>query len=157
LSASLGPLQVGDDAPDFELRDQHGRTVRRSALRGEQAALIVFYPWAFTGVCGSELTALQQRLDDIKRRDVALLAISTDSMFALRAFADQRGLTFPLLSDFWPHGAVATSYRVFDQGVGAALRGTFLVDRRGVLRWSLRNDIGDARDVDDYMKAIAAL
>lgn len=150
-------LSVGDPAPDFELTDQHGQPVRMSELRGHRAALVVFYPWAFTGVCGGELQALQQRLDEIVSDEVALFAVSTDSMYALRAFADQQGITFPLLSDFWPHGAVAAAYGVLDDGIGIALRGTFLVDRGGLVRWSVVNGIPDARDVDDYKKAIAAL
>jgi alkyl hydroperoxide reductase subunit AhpC len=78
-------------------------------------------------------------------------------MYALRAFADQHGFTFPLLSDFWPHGAVASAYGVLSDRVGIALRGTFLVDKEGVVRWSVVNDIPDARDIDDYKAAIAAL
>jgi peroxiredoxin len=157
VSLSSSSLSVGDQAPDFELRDQHGQPVRLSSLRGHKAALVVFYPWAFTGVCGSELDVLQRQQDEIVSDDVALFAVSTDSMYALRAFADQRGLTFPLLSDFWPHGAVASAYGVFSEEIGIALRGTFLVDRDGTVRWSVVNDIPDARDIDDYKKAIAAL
>ena len=78
-------------------------------------------------------------------------------MYALRAFADQHGFTFPLLSDFWPHGAVAASYGVLSDEVGIALRGTFLVDTDGVVRWSVVNGIPDARDIEDYKTAIAAL
>ncbi len=78
-------------------------------------------------------------------------------MYALRAFADQQGFTFPMLSDFWPHGAVASAYGVFSEEVGIALRGSFLVDRDGVVRWSVVNGIPDARDLDDYRKAVAAL
>jgi peroxiredoxin len=151
------PLSVGDQAPDFELKDQHGQSVRLSDLRGRKAALIVFYPWAFTGVCGGELHAMQQELDALVTDEVALFAISTDSMYALRAFADQEGFTFPMLSDFWPHGSVAGEYGVLHDGIGIALRGTFLVDRDGVVRWSVVNGIPDARDIDDYKKAIAAL
>jgi len=150
-------LSVGDPAPDFELKDQHGQSVRLSALRGEKAALVVFYPWAFSGVCGGELQALQARQDEIVSDDLALFTISTDPMYALRAFADQHGFTFPLLSDFWPHGAVAASYGVLSDEVGIALRGTFLVDTDGVVRWSVVNGIPDARDIEDYKTAIAAL
>ena len=150
-------LSVGDPAPDFELKDQHGQSVRLSALRGHQAALVVFYPWAFSGVCGGELQALQARQDEIVSDDLALFTISTDPMYALRAFADQHGFTFPLLSDFWPHGAVAASYGVLSDEVGIALRGTFLVDTDGVVRWSVVNGIPDARDIEDYKTAIAAL
>ena len=150
-------VTVGDPAPDFELRDQHGQSVRLSASRGSEAVLVVFYPWAFSGVCGGELRDLQEHRDDVLGDAVALLTISTDPMYALRAFADQQGFTFPMLSDFWPHGAVASAYGVFSEEVGIALRGSFLVDRDGVVRWSVVNGIPDARDLDDYRKAVAAL
>jgi peroxiredoxin len=150
-------LQVGDEAPDFALRNQHGETVRLSDFRGGKAVVVMFYPWAFTGVCGGELHELQKHLDEFQNDDVALLAISCDAMYALRAFADREGFTFPLLADVWPHGEVATSYGVFDAKVGAAVRGTFVVDKAGVLRWSVINAIPDARDLDDYRAALAAL
>ena len=150
-------LSIGDLAPDFELKDQHGQSVRLSSLRGTKAALVVFYPWAFSGVCGGELQALEEQQDEILGEDVVLLTVSTDPMYALRAFADQHGFTFPLLSDFWPHGAVASAYGVLSQEVGIALRGTFLVDKDGIVRWSVVNDIPDARDIDEYKKAIAGL
>lgn len=150
-------LSVGDEAPDFELTDQHGQAVRLSDLRGRKAALVVFYPWAFSRVCGGELRALQESLGDLVSDDVELLTVSTDSMFALRTYADREGFTFPLLSDFWPHGEVAEAYGVLHPEIGIALRGTFLVDRSGVIRWSVVKGIPDARDVDDYRKAIADL
>lgn len=150
-------LSVGDEAPDFELTDQHGQAVRLSDLRGRKAALVVFYPWAFSRVCGGELRALQESLGDLVSDDVELLTVSTDSMFALRAYADREGFTFPLLSDFWPHGEVAEAYGVLHPEIGIALRGTFLVDKSGVIRWSVVKGIPDARDVDDYRKAIADL
>ncbi len=148
---------VGEDAPDFALKDQHGQTVRLSDLRGRKAVLVVFYPWAFTGVCGGELHAMQAELDELVSEDVALVTVSTDSMYALRSYADQEGFTFPLLSDFWPHGAVAQAYGVLHEEIGVALRGTFLVDRNGVVRWSVVTGIPDARDVGDYKAALAAL
>lgn len=151
------PVAVGGEAPDFELRDQHGRTRRLSELRGRKATLVVFYPWAFSGVCGGELRAIQERLDEIVGAGVDLLAVSVDSMYALRSWAHREGFTFPLLSDFWPHGAVAQAYGVFHDGIGIALRGSFLVDIDGVVRWSVVTGIGDARDIDDYVAAIAAL
>jgi peroxiredoxin len=150
-------LQVGDEAPDFALRNQHGETVRLSDFRGGKAVVVMFYPWAFTGVCGGELHELQKHLDEFQNDDVALLAISCDAMYALRAFADREDFTFPLLADVWPHGEVATAYGVFDAKVGAAVRGTFVVDKTGVLRWSVINAIPDARDLDDYRAALAAL
>ena len=151
------PLSVGDPAPDFALRNQHGQTVRLSDLRGRKAVLVVFYPWAFSGVCGGELNAVQAGLDDLVTDDLELLTVSTDSMYALRAFADREGFTFPMLSDFWPHGAVAEAYGVLHPEIGIAMRGTFLVDRDGVVRWSVVNGIDDPRDPADYGKAVAEL
>lgn len=150
-------MAVGDEAPDFELKDQHGQTVRLSHLRRHKAALLVFYPWAFTRVCGSEMAALQERLDELSTDDVELLTISTDSMPALRAWSDRDGLTFSMLSDFWPHGEVARAYGVFNEDLGVAMRGTFLVDRDGAVRWSVVAGIPETRNIDDYVKAIAAL
>ena len=150
-------LQVGDEAPDFALRNQHGETVRLSDFRGAKAVVVMFYPWAFTGVCGGELHELQKHLDEFQNDDIALLAISCDAMYSLRAFADREAFTFPLLADVWPHGEVATAYGVFDAKVGAAVRGTFVIDKAGVLRWSVVNAIPDARDLDDYRAALAAL
>lgn len=151
------PVGLGEVAPDFSLKDQHGRVTRLADLRGRAAALVVFYPWAFTGVCGGELTTLQERRAELAERGAEILAVSTDSMYALRAWSDREGFTFPLLSDFWPHGGVARAYGVLHEDIGIALRATFLLDRRGVVRWSVVNGIGAARDVDDYLEAIAAL
>jgi mycoredoxin-dependent peroxiredoxin len=150
-------LQVGDEAPDFELTDQHGQKVRLSSFRGDKSVLVVFYPWAFSSVCGGELDTMQEHLADFQNEQVAVLTVSTDSMFALRSFADAKGYGFPLLADFWPHGAVAGDYGVLHPDLGVALRGSFLVDTHGVVRWTVTNEIGDARSIDDYRTAIAAL
>lgn len=150
------PVQVGDLAPDFALRDQHGQTVRLSELRG-RPVVIVFYPWAFTGVCTGELSALRDDFAAFEAAGVTVLAISCDSRFALRVFAEREGLPFPLLSDFWPHGAAARAYGVFDEQAGCALRGTFVVDPDGVVRWSVVNAIPDARRLEDYKRAVAEI
>lgn len=151
------PLQVGREVPDFALKNQHGEMVRLSQFRGQKSVVVVFYPWAFSGVCGGELHELQSHLDEFQNDDVALLTISTDAMYALRAFADREGFTFPMLADFWPHGEVAASYDVLNADVGVALRGTFVIDKAGVLRWTVTNAIGDARSLDDYRAALSAL
>lgn len=151
------PVSTGDHAPDFALADQHGRTVRLGDLRGRKAVLVVFYPWAFSGICGGELQALQAAVGELAGDGVEVVTVSTDSVYALRTFADREGFTFPMLSDFWPHGAVAEAYGVLEPDVGVALRGTFLIDREGTVRWSVVKGIGDSRDVADYRKAVADL
>jgi mycoredoxin-dependent peroxiredoxin len=149
-------VEVGDVAPDFELKDQHGTPVRLADHRGERNVVVVFYPLAFSGVCTGELGAIRDLLPTLGG-DVRVLAVSVDSMFAQRAWSDQEGYGFPLLSDFWPHGEVARTYGVFDAERGVAVRGTFIIDREGVVRWKVVNAIPDARDIDEYRKALATL
>jgi peroxiredoxin len=142
------PLEVGDRAPDFTLRDQHGQAVTLSSFLGSKAVLLVFYPYAFSGVCTGELTGFRDRLGDFETDDTTLLGISCDPMYTQRAFADRDGIFFPLLADFWPHGAVASAYGVLDETEGCASRSSFVVDKEGLVRWVLHSERGEARDLD---------
>ncbi len=162
-------IEAGVKAPDFELKDNHGRTVRLSDFRAfadhesdarngdARNVVLVFYPFAFTGVCTGELQALRDELPTFVNDDTQLLAVSNDSMHTLRVFADQEGLEFPLLSDFWPHGEVSRAYGVFDEDKGCAVRGTFVIDKEGMIRWTVVNGLPDARDPHDYAKILATL
>jgi peroxiredoxin len=150
-------IAIGDEAPDFELPDQHGTTVKLSSFRGSKNVVLVFYPLAFSPVCSGELCALREEFPEVGREDVALLTVSVDSMFTHRAWADAEHFQFELLADFWPHGEVAREYGVFDEDRGLAVRGTFVIDKNGVVRWSVVNPIPQARDIADYQKALAAL
>jgi peroxiredoxin len=142
------PLQPGDPAPDFTLRDQHGQDIRLSSYAGEKSVLLVFYPYAFTGVCTGELTGFRDRLGDFETDTTTLLAVSCDTIYTQRAFADRDGIFFPLLSDYWPHGAVASAYGVFDDEEGCAVRSSFVIDKNGVVTWALHSERGEARDLD---------
>ncbi|RZU12370.1 peroxiredoxin [Kribbella rubisoli] len=146
---------AGSRAPDFSTRNQYGEQVRLSDFAGRRDVVLVFYPYAFSQVCTSELAALRDRPDVLAAAE--FLAISCDPMFTLRAYSDAQGLDFSLLTDFWPHGEIASSYGVFDADRGCALRGTFVVDRTGVVRWSVVNPIPEARNPDEYAAALAAL
>ncbi|HCU96955.1 MAG TPA: peroxiredoxin [Actinobacteria bacterium] len=150
-------VEVGQEAPDFELKDQHGQPVRLSSFRGAKNVVLVFYPLAFSGVCTGELCALRDEFPEISREDVELLTVSADSTFVLRKWSDTENFGFGLLSDFWPHGGVATLYGVFDEDKGVATRGTFVIDKAGVVRWKVVNPIPQARDIAEYQKAIADL
>ena len=150
------PLGLGRPAPDFVLTDTHGSPVRLSELRGAPVVL-VFVPFAFSGVCTGELRELRDNLAVFRAAGAHLLVISCDPVHALRAWAEQEGYTFDLLSDFWPHGRVATAYGVFDAARGRAERGSFLLDADGVLRWSVVSPSGHARDLEGYRGALAAL
>jgi peroxiredoxin len=150
-------VEVGQEAPDFTLANQHGESVTLSQYRGVKNVVVVFYPWAFTGVCSGELGVIRDRMDSFANHDTVTLAISCDARFSLRVFAEQEGYTFSLLSDHWPHGATARAYGVFVEAKGAARRGTFIVDRAGIVRWSVVNEIGEARDADEYEHVLAGL
>ncbi|HET6627330.1 MAG TPA: peroxiredoxin [Nocardioidaceae bacterium] len=150
-------VEIGRPAPDFTLRDQHGADVALESYRGSQAVLLMFYPFAFSRVCTGELEEIRDNLDDLASDRSQVLAVSCDPMFTLRAFADRDGLSFPLLSDFWPHGAVSTDFGVFDPDRGCSARSTFVIDRDGVLRWSVHNPMGEARDLAEYVRVLDGL
>ncbi|MFG2571613.1 peroxiredoxin [Streptomyces sp. NPDC048481] len=150
-------IQVGDKAPDFELKDNHGRDVRLSDFRGSKNVILLFYPFAFTGVCTGELCEVRDNLPKFADRQTEVLAVSNDSIHTLRVFAEQEGLEYPLLSDFWPHGEVSRAYGVFAEDKGCAVRGTFVIDKEGVVRWTVVNALPDARDLGAYVKALDTL
>ncbi|MEV5934283.1 peroxiredoxin [Streptomyces sp. NPDC052079] len=150
-------IQAGDKAPDFELMDNHGATVRLSDYRGRKNVVLLFYPFAFTGVCTGELCEVRDQLPRFSDRDTEVLAVSNDSIHTLRVFGEQERLEYPLLSDFWPHGNVSRAYGVFDEDKGCAVRGTFVIDKEGVVRWTVVNGLPDARDLNEYVKALDAL
>jgi len=150
-------LQIGSPAPDFELMDQHGAPTSLASFKGKKSVVVLFYPFAFSGICTGELCGLRDDLSAFQNEDVQLVAISCDPMYAQKAFAEKEGYEFPVLADFWPHGAAAKAYGVFDEDRGCAIRGTFIIDKQGVLRWQVLNGLGDARNLVDYKAALAAL
>ena len=148
---------VGTSAPGFTLTDQYGSEVSLRDVRGHKNAAVVFYPFAFSGICTGELREIRDSLEDFQDDDIQVFTISCDPMFSLRTWADAEGHFFPLLSDFWPHGEVARAYGVFDDRDGSARRGTFLIDRTGTLVWSEIKEAGVRRDFSGYRAALAAL
>lgn len=144
-------------APDFTLRDQHGATVTLSETVGDRPVVLVFFPLAFTGTCTGELCALRDSIALFDDAGVELLAISVDSAATLREFAERERYPFRLLADFWPHGEVARRYGVLLEDKGFATRGTFVIDREGMLRASFVSGPGEARDLDAYREALRAL
>jgi peroxiredoxin (alkyl hydroperoxide reductase subunit C) len=151
------PIAVGTEAPDFVLKDQNNQEVRLSDFRGKRNVLLVFYPLAFTGVCQGELCEVRDNLNEYVNDNVQVLTVSVDSVFAHKVWADREGFQFPLLSDFWPHGAVAKAYGVFDEERGIANRGTFIIDKSGIVRFAEMNLPGEPRDQQAWRKALAEL
>ena len=150
-------IEIGSIAPDFKLKNQHGEEISLSMFKGKKNVVVLFYPFAFSGICTGELCGLRDDLASFQNDNVELLAISCDPMYSLKAYAEKEGYKFSLLADFWPHGEVAKKYGVFNEDRGCATRGSFLIDKEGVLRWRVINTLGEARNIDDYRKALAAL
>ena len=149
-------LSVGDSAPAFSLPDQDKQSVSLADLRGTPV-LLVFYPFAFSGICTGELCQLRDELAVYDDAGVKVLAVSTDPVFSLKAFREKESFDFPLLSDFWPHGATAQAYGVFNEKAGMALRGTFLIDAEGQIAFAEVNSPGDAREQSGWKDAVGKL
>lgn len=151
-------IEIGDEAPDFELKDQNGDTVTLSSYRGDKAVALVFYPFTFTGVCEGELCQLRDDFSVFEQAGVQVLAISCDSRFAQKVWADEMKYQFPVLSDFWPHGEVSKAYGVFNDAIGAANRGTFVIGKDGKVADTFASaDLGTARPAERYEEALAKL
>ena len=150
-------VEVGSKAPEFTLKDYNNQQVALSSFQGSSNVLLVFYPFAFSGTCQGELCQLRDELADYSGADVQVLGLSVDTPYSLKMWAEQQGYQFPLLSDFWPHGGVASTYGVFNEVAGFANRGTFLIDKGGVVRFAEINGPGERRDQEAWKKAVAAL
>ncbi len=147
-------FEVGEPAPDFTLKNQHGEDISLSSFRGTPVVL-VFFPFAFSGICTGEFAEIRDRRSELGGPEV--LAVSCDHFHANRAFADEQNLEFSVLSDFWPHGEVSRAYGIFNAEVGVAERGTFVIDAAGIVRWKVTHGIGEARDLGGYREALARL
>ncbi|PRC43312.1 peroxiredoxin [Mycobacterium sp. ITM-2017-0098] len=150
-------LAVGEIAPDFTLKDQNNQLVSLAGFRGDKDVVLVFFPLAFTGICQRELDEIRDHIGDFVNDDTATLTVSVGPSPTHKVWATQRGFTFPVLSDFWPHGAVSKAYGVFNDDSGFSNRGTFVVDRTGVVRFAECKQPGEARDQGVWAQALAAL
>lgn len=147
---------MGDRAPRLVAKNQHNQTLSLDDFPGKRV-LLVFFPFAFTPVCAGELRVVRDDLARFQNDQVQVLPVSVDHPFALKAWAAQEGFEFPLLSDFWPHGAIARSYGVLNEQAGFAVRGTFLIDPDGIVRFREVNEPGQPRDAARWRDAIDAL
>ena len=151
-------IDVGDTAPDFTLKDQEGNEVTLSSFMGDRNVVLVFYPFTFTGVCQGELCEIRDDPSAYVGSDAQVLALSCDTRHAQRQWAEQHGFGFPVLSDFWPHGAVAKEYGVFNDALGCANRATFVLDAQGVVSSTFASpDLGTRRAKAEYDAALAKL
>ncbi len=150
-------IEIGQPAPAFDLQDPAGEHVKLEDFAGDTAVALVFYPFTFTGVCEGELCTLRDDHATFTDAGVQVLAVSCDSRHAQRVWSEQQGYTFPVLSDFWPHGAVAKAYGVFNDTLGCANRATFVINREGIVVDVIESELGTPRAPERYREALAKL
>lgn len=150
-------IEVGEEAPDFRLKDTHGEPVSLSSFRGEKNVVLVFYPAAFSGVCTDQFTQLGASESRFADDAAQVIGISVDSHHSLARFAQDLGLERTiLLADFEPKGAVAEAYGVYIGDYGVAGRASFVIDREGVVRGrTLTETPLEMPDQDEYFAALA--
>ncbi|GAA3034207.1 peroxiredoxin [Gordonia defluvii] len=147
-------IAVGDRAPDFTLPDQNNRKVNLVGLSADRRVLLVFFPLAFTGNCEGELALIRDRLPEFENDSLTTVAISVGPPPTHKVWSSAQGFLFPLLSDFWPHGAVAQQYGVFSERHGYPLRGTVLVDRDRTVLFADVAEAGAPRDATVWERAL---
>lgn len=138
-------ISTGERAPSFDLRVDDRNRVSLDEFRGRSNVLLVFHPFAFTQICAEEALDLQENLESFRAAATEPVFVSCDSAAARQAWKRELGATYTFASDFWPHGAASRAYGILDEAVGASLRGTFLIDKDGIVIWSLVKGLGERR------------
>lgn len=151
------PAEIGAPAPDFTLLNYDRTTISRSDLLGSKT-LLVFIPFAFTRTCTAELCELRDNLESLEQGGSRVVAVTCDTMGANGAWARSEGVTYPVLSDFWPHGEVAKAYGSFNDTLGVPNRVTYVIDADGIVADIIESEsFGASRDFGSYTQALAAL
>lgn len=153
---SSAVLPAGTPAPDFALSSTPDQQLRLSSLRG-RPVILVFYPADWSPVCGDQVALYNEILSEFREYDAEILGISVDSVWCHAAFARDRNLHFPLLSDFEPKGAVSQQYGAYRQKDGFSERALFVIDRDGVIRWSYLSPVDVNPGADGIINALESL
>jgi peroxiredoxin len=156
MSAQSTILPAGAAAPEFTLHVTPDQTVSLSDFRGKPV-ILAFYPADWSPVCGDQMVLYNEIRSEFARHHATLLGISVDSAWCHGAFAAQRNLHFPLLSDFEPKGEVARTYGAYRAHEGTAERALFVIDGEGIIRWSYLSPVGINPGADGILEALEAL
>lgn len=149
-------VRTGDRAPEFDLEVNKNERVRLADFSGRSNVLLVFHPFAFTPVCEDEARDLQENLEAFRNAQTEIVFVSCDPSAARQAWKKELEAEYAFASDFWPHGAAAKAYGVFNETNGAPHRGTFLIDKDGAVIWSLVN-IKDERRTEMVPESLETL
>ena len=155
--AETSTLKVGDEAPDFTLSDTKNEKVTLSSFRGQKNVVLAFFPFAFSGTCSAQMPSYEAELERFNNYNTQVIGISADARHALNAWAKQYQMTYPLLSDFYPHAAVAQKYGVMHD-LGMPERALFVIDKEGKIRWiHVHRPIGEAPDNEELFDVLRQL
>src|ERR1051326_3683876 len=155
--AETPTLKVGDLAPDFTLSNAKNEKVTLSDFRGKQNVVLAFFPFAFSGTCSAQMPSYEAELERFNSFDTQVIGVSADARHALNAWAKQYNLTFPLLSDFYPHAAITQQYGGMHE-LGMPERALFVIDKEGKIRWiHVHRPIGEAPDNEELFDVLRKL
>jgi peroxiredoxin len=148
-------LKVGDTALDFTLDSNLDKKITLSDYRGRKNVVLAFHPLAWTSVCANEMKAFEAEIARFAKAAAQVLGISVDSAPCKKAWAESLQVKcFPMLADFWPHGAVAKSYGIFREAEGTSKRATFIVDKEGVIRYKKIHPSGELPDLEELLDVL---
>jgi mycoredoxin-dependent peroxiredoxin len=157
-------INVGTEAPDFELPSSEltaegkpGKKIKLSDYRGKKNVVLAFYPLDFSPVCSKEHGCFKEDLTQLEAANAQVLGISVDHHWSHLAFAKQMGITYPLLCDFHPKGAVAQQYGLFEADKGFTSRATVIIDKTGKVAWAENHGLGNPRDDKAILDALKKL
>ncbi len=151
------PAEIGQPAPAFELVDQTRSLVSLESLLGKKS-LIKFVPFPFTRVCEGEVCEVRDNLTSLTDLDTNIVVVTCDTVPSNTRWATELGVSFPILSDFWPHGAVAQAYGCFNEAIGVAMRSTFVLDEDGIVRDIVATPVlREARSMAAYHESLASI
>ena len=150
------PIEVGQAAPEFTLKDQSQKEVSLKDFRGKNVVL-AFYPLDFSPVCSKEHACFHDDFSQFQGLNAQVLGISVDSAWAHKAFADKLGIQYPLLADFHPKGAVAQKFGLYLEDKGITNRATVIIDKEGIVRYVKVYDIPQQRQNQELVQALNSL
>ena len=151
------PIAVGQPAPDFTLKDQSQKEIKLSDFAGERNVVLIFYPLDFSPICTNEHACFVNDLKQFESLDAQVLGLSVDSVWAHKAFAEKMGITYPLLADFNPRGAVADKFGVYLAEKGITGRAIAIINKAGKIAWFKNYDIPVVPDMKEVGQALAAV
>ena len=151
------PIAVGQTAPDFTLKDQSQKDIKLSDFAGKRNVVLVFYPLDFSPLCTNEHVCFINELKQFESLNAQVLGLSVDSVWTHQAFAEKMGITYPLLADFHPKGAVAQLFGVYVPDRGVAGRSVAIVDKAGKIAWFKNYDYPSIPDMKEVAQALAAV